>query len=69
MRFRPAIGVLRSVPARSRQSCTEIPQLLFRNKERGWGASGMGWIVAAFGIGAGAAAKLLAVRGRLPGQG
>ncbi|WP_329115930.1 MFS transporter [Streptomyces sp. NBC_01465] len=35
-------------------------------KERGWGASGMGWIVAAFGLGAGGAALFLAVRGRVP---
>ncbi|GHD97818.1 MFS transporter [Streptomyces alanosinicus] len=32
---------------------------------RGWGASGMGWVLAGFGVGAGAAALLLAVRGRL----
>ncbi|MFD7493262.1 MFS transporter [Streptomyces sp. NPDC059832] len=38
-------------------------------RERGWGASGMGWIVAAFGVGAGATALLLAVRGRLPRAG
>jgi MFS family permease len=34
--------------------------------ERGWGASGMGWVLAGFGVGAGAAALLLAVRGSLP---
>ncbi|MEU5890019.1 MFS transporter [Streptomyces sp. NPDC047461] len=34
--------------------------------ERGWGAAGMGWILAGFGVGAGAAALLLTVRGRLP---
>lgn len=34
--------------------------------ERGWGASGMGWVVAAFGVGAGAASLLLTLRGRLP---
>ena len=34
--------------------------------ERGWGALGMGWVVAGFGIGAGAASLLLTVRGRLP---
>ncbi|WP_281279364.1 MFS transporter [Streptomyces armeniacus] len=34
--------------------------------ERGWGASGMGWIVSAFGAGAGAGALLITVRGRLP---
>ncbi|MFF3417686.1 MFS transporter [Streptomyces sp. NPDC002698] len=33
---------------------------------RGWGASGMGWVLAGFGTGAGAAALLLTVRGRLP---
>ncbi|OIK03265.1 MFS transporter [Streptomyces monashensis] len=36
---------------------------------RGWGASGMGWILAGFGTGAGAASLLLAVRGRLPRAG
>ncbi len=43
--------------------------LILLAKERGWGASGMGWIVAAFGVGAGAAALLLAIRGRLPRPG
>ncbi|MCX5383007.1 MFS transporter [Streptomyces sp. NBC_00083] len=38
-------------------------------KERAWGASGMGWIVAAFGAGAGAASLLLSVRGRIPRAG
>ncbi|WP_406167774.1 MFS transporter [Streptomyces sp. NBC_00996] len=37
--------------------------------QRGWGASGMGWVLAGFGTGAGAAALLLAVRGRLPHAG
>ncbi|MEV6111915.1 MFS transporter [Streptomyces sp. NPDC052109] len=32
---------------------------------RGWGAAGMGWVLAGFGVGAGAASLLLAVRGRL----
>ncbi|MGW6261705.1 MFS transporter [Streptomyces sp. NPDC055085] len=36
---------------------------------RGWGASGMGLVVAAFGAGAGAAALLLAWRGTLPRAG
>ncbi|MGW3171162.1 MFS transporter [Streptomyces sp. NPDC001153] len=36
---------------------------------RGWGASGMGWVLAAFGVGAGAASLLLTVRGRLPRAG
>ncbi|NUR03712.1 MAG: MFS transporter [Streptomyces sp.] len=34
--------------------------------ERGWGASGLGWVVAGFGVGAGAASLLLTARGRLP---
>jgi hypothetical protein len=37
--------------------------------QRGWGASGMGWVFAGFGTGAGAAALLLTVRGRLPRAG
>nr|WP_316740380.1 MFS transporter [Streptomyces sp. MK7] len=37
--------------------------------ERGWGASGMGCVLAGFGTGAGAASLLLAVRGRLPHAG
>ncbi|MGW6533162.1 MFS transporter [Streptomyces venezuelae] len=36
---------------------------------RGWGATGMGWIIAGFGVGAGLAALLLAVRGRIPRAG
>jgi hypothetical protein len=37
--------------------------------ERGWGASGMGWVLAGFGAGAGAVSLLLTVRGRLPHAG
>jgi hypothetical protein len=37
--------------------------------ERGWGASGMGWVLAGFGTGAGAASLTLAVRGWLPNAG
>ncbi|MEU9880531.1 MFS transporter [Streptomyces phaeochromogenes] len=37
--------------------------------ERGWGASGVGWVLAGFGVGAGSAALLLAVRGGLPHAG
>ncbi|MEV8313020.1 MFS transporter [Streptomyces sp. NPDC059900] len=33
--------------------------------QRGWGAAGMAWIIGGFGVGAGAAALLLAVRGRV----
>ncbi|THA65648.1 MFS transporter [Streptomyces sp. A0958] len=43
--------------------------LILLSDERGWGAAGMGWVVAAFGIGAGASALLLAVRGRAPRAG
>ncbi|MFE7575681.1 MFS transporter [Streptomyces sp. NPDC057521] len=39
--------------------------LILLSDERGWGASGMGWVIAAFGTGAGASALLLAVRGRV----
>lgn len=34
-------------------------------QERGWGAAGYGWIIAAFGLGSGASALLLSVRGRV----
>ncbi|MEU0070280.1 MFS transporter [Streptomyces sp. NPDC006332] len=37
--------------------------------ERGWGAAGMGWVLAGFGAGAGTASLLLTVRGRLPHAG
>ncbi|MGA6221357.1 MFS transporter [Streptomyces umbrinus] len=37
--------------------------------ERGWGASGVGWVLAGFGVGAGTAALLIAVRGGLPHAG
>ncbi|MEU2772511.1 MFS transporter [Streptomyces sp. NPDC007162] len=36
---------------------------------RGWGAAGLGWVLAGFGVGAGCAALLLTVRGRLPRAG
>ncbi|MFB7448717.1 MFS transporter [Streptomyces sp. NPDC056194] len=37
--------------------------------QRGWGASGIGWILAGFGTGAGAASLLLTVWGRVPRAG
>ncbi|MER6116464.1 MFS transporter [Streptomyces sp. NPDC001743] len=43
--------------------------LILLSEERGWGASGMGWVIAAFGAGAGGSALLLAVRGRVPRAG
>ncbi|MFI6859270.1 MFS transporter [Streptomyces sp. NPDC050421] len=43
--------------------------LILLSEERGWGASGMGWVIAAFGTGAGASALLLTVRGRVPRAG
>ncbi|MET9952598.1 MFS transporter [Streptomyces sp. NPDC006339] len=38
-------------------------------EQRGWGASGIGWILAGFGTGAGAASLVLTVRGRVPRAG
>ncbi|MEU7580489.1 MFS transporter [Streptomyces sp. NPDC041068] len=43
--------------------------LVLLAEERGWGASGQGWILAGFGVGAGLASLLLAVRGRVPRAG
>ncbi|MET9657537.1 MFS transporter [Streptomyces sp. NPDC006510] len=37
--------------------------------ERGWGASGMGWVASAFSVGAAAAALLLTVSSRIPRAG
>ncbi|MGW5126389.1 MFS transporter [Streptomyces sp. NPDC004069] len=37
--------------------------------QRGWGASGMGWVLAGFSAGAGSVSLLLTVRGRLPRAG
>ncbi|MFC9702367.1 MFS transporter [Streptomyces sp. NPDC056943] len=42
---------------------------VFLTSERGWGAGGMGWIVAGFGGGAAVGALALAVLGRLPKPG
>ncbi|MFD7816951.1 MFS transporter [Streptomyces sp. NPDC059785] len=38
-------------------------------RERGWGTAGLGWVLAGFGIGAGAVSLLLTVRGRVPRAG
>ncbi|MFF8944976.1 MFS transporter [Streptomyces sp. NPDC014864] len=38
-------------------------------EQRGWGSSGMGWVLGGFGLGAGAASLLLTVRGRVPRAG
>ncbi|MFI6151257.1 MFS transporter [Kitasatospora sp. NPDC051170] len=43
--------------------------MVLLNAERGWGASGYGWIVSAFGAGAAASAALLAIVGWLPRAG
>ncbi|MFJ7271886.1 MFS transporter [Streptomyces sp. NPDC099050] len=43
--------------------------MVLLNAERGWGASGYGWIVGGFGAGAAASAALLALLGRLPRAG
>ncbi|MEV4938596.1 MFS transporter [Streptomyces zaomyceticus] len=37
--------------------------------QRGWGASGIGWVLAGFGAGAGGASLLLSVKGRVPRAG
>ncbi|MFD0371878.1 MFS transporter [Streptomyces sp. NPDC127114] len=39
--------------------------LAILSEQRGWGAPGIGWILAGFGAGAGAASLLLTVRGRV----
>lgn len=43
--------------------------LVLLSEQRGWGAAGMGWIVAGFASGAAGAALLVAVRGRVPRAG
>ncbi|MFE2234685.1 MFS transporter [Streptomyces sp. JL2001] len=43
--------------------------LALLSEARGWGAAGIGWILAGFGTGASAASLLLAVRGRVPRAG
>jgi MFS family permease len=43
--------------------------MVLLSQDRGWGSSGYGWIIAAFGAGSGASALLLTVRGRLPRAG
>ncbi|MFF2776250.1 MFS transporter [Streptomyces sp. NPDC058052] len=35
------------------------------SEQRGWGASGIGWVLAGFGVGAGGASLLLTVKGRI----
>ncbi|MDX5576478.1 MFS transporter [Streptomyces griseus] len=43
--------------------------LILLSEQRGWGAAGMGWIVAGFAVGAAGSALVLAVRGRVPRAG
>ncbi|MET9481326.1 MFS transporter [Streptomyces sp. NPDC006638] len=43
--------------------------LVLVSEEHGWGASGLGWIIAAFSAGAAGASLLLTVRGRVPRAG
>ncbi|MFF6792332.1 MFS transporter [Streptomyces filamentosus] len=38
-------------------------------EQRGWGATGIGWVLAGFGVGAGAASLLLTVKGYVPRTG
>lgn len=71
IRRHPLLGPLMLVIAVSELGFTGPLNLglILLSEERGWGAFGMGWIIAAFGVGAGASALLLAVRGRLPRAG
>ncbi|WP_426363398.1 MFS transporter [Streptomyces sp. E-08] len=39
------------------------------SEQRGWGASGIGWVLAGFGVGAGGASLLLTVKGHIPRTG
>ncbi|MFE0734299.1 MFS transporter [Streptomyces sp. NPDC058855] len=43
--------------------------LALLSDQRGWGAAGVGWVLAGFGAGAGAASLVLTVRGRVPRAG
>ncbi|MFE6058415.1 MFS transporter [Streptomyces sp. NPDC056431] len=43
--------------------------LVLLSDQRGWGASGIGWVLAGFGVGAGSASLLLSVKGRVPRAG
>ncbi len=43
--------------------------LALLSDQRGWGAAGIGWVLAGFGTGAGAASLVLTVRGRIPRAG
>ncbi|MFJ6612188.1 MFS transporter [Streptomyces sp. NPDC091289] len=43
--------------------------MILLSEQRGWGAAGMGWIVAGFATGAAGSALVLAVRGRVPRAG
>lgn len=43
--------------------------LALLSDQRGWGAAGIGWVLAGFGTGAGAASLVLTVRGRVPRAG
>ncbi|MEU7122646.1 MFS transporter [Streptomyces zaomyceticus] len=43
--------------------------LALLSDQRGWGASGIGWVLAGFGAGAGGASLLLSVKGRVPRAG
>ncbi|MFF0476129.1 MFS transporter [Streptomyces sp. NPDC004284] len=43
--------------------------LAILSDQRGWDASGIGWVLAGFGIGAGGASLLLTVKGRIPRAG
>ncbi|MER6298732.1 MFS transporter [Kitasatospora sp. NPDC001539] len=71
IRRHPLIGPLVAAGAVSELGLSGILNvgLVLLNAERGWGASGYGWIVACFGAGAAAGAALVAVVGWLPRPG
>lgn len=71
IRHHPLIGPLVAVGALCELGLTATLNvgMVLLNAERGWGASGYGWIVSGFGAGAAAGAVLLTVAGRLPRAG
>ncbi|MCZ4125625.1 MFS transporter [Streptomyces sp. H39-S7] len=71
IRRHPLIGPLVLSGAISELGCAGPLNigLVLLASDRGWGASGLGWIVSAFGAGAAVSALLLTVVGRLPRAG
>lgn len=71
IRHHPLLGPLMLVIALSELGFVGPLNLgmILLSEQRGWGAAGMGWIVAGFATGAAGSALLLAVRGRVPRAG